>query len=281
MILTVLRPSAACASSTICVVGTKIAGISDRIRHTNKSVALYSAFGLMVGIGLLWLAETDGRLEPSTTWKAVVNNLGGLTVATALLSAAWELFGKRAFAEEVMAKASLSADVEKSGITHVTDAYLDTVPWNDLMTGASKVDIVVAYANTWRNAHLTRLQLLAKAPGVRVRVFLPDPDDPFTMSLLANRFGKNAGDVESKVREAIHEFGELRQPGGADLQVFVRSGDAVFSCYRFDGRAVLTLYSHSRERRSAVPTLVVQNGDLWKFIYTEIGAILAQSRQVS
>jgi hypothetical protein len=58
----------------------------------------------------------------------------------------------------------------------------------------------------------------------------------------------------------------------------VRAGDAVFSCYRFDSQAVLTLYSHGRERRNQVPTLVVRGGELFDFVYNEIAAIAEQSR---
>lgn len=68
--------------------------------------------------------------------------------------------------------------------------------------------------------------------------------------------------------------------GGADLRVYVRSGDVVFSCYRFDSRAVLTLYSHTRQRRSRVPTFVVKSGDLFTFVYEDITAILEQSQQI-
>ena len=49
----------------------------------------------------------------------------------------------------------------------------------------------------------------------------------------------------------------------AQVQVYLRKGDLVFSCYRFDSRAVLTLYSHSKERRTSVPTFVTRNGSLF------------------
>ncbi|WP_157571558.1 hypothetical protein [Nocardioides alkalitolerans] len=247
------------------------------IAGTNKSVALYSACGLAVGVLLLWLAARDGAYSLNPTWQSVFSNMGGVVVATTLISAAWELFGKRSLASEVMAMANLGADIQKSGIQHVTDAYLDTVPWDDLMTGATKVDIVVAYASTWRNAHWSRLEQLAANPKAQIRVFLPDPGDPQTMRLLSERFGKKPPEVRTKVEEAISEFGRLRGTGGADLSIHVRKGDLVFSCYRFDGQAVLTLYSHSRERRSNVPTFVVKTGSLWQFVHDEIEVIAAQS----
>jgi hypothetical protein len=254
--------------------------LRERASNTNKTVAIYAGGAFFVGVALLYASAQD-TWAWNETWRSVANSVGGLFIATALLSAGWELFGKRSFTNEIMARANLGSDIEKSGIAGVTDAYLDDVPWDELMTGATKVDIVVAYANTWRNARMALLTKLAQTPGVRLRVFLPDPDDDLTMNVLANRFGKTVDDVRGKVNEAILEFGEFRTAGGADLEIYVRAGDVVFSCYRFDGRAVLTLYSHGRVRQPKVPTLVLKSGALWQFVHEEIAAIKSQSRPLS
>jgi hypothetical protein len=100
------------------------------------------------------------------------------------------------------------------------------------------------------------------------------------MKTLADRFSTDPDSVAAKIGEAITEFSTLKVANGADVRIYVRPGDVVFSCYRFDGRAVLTLYSHSRERRSRVPTFVVGSGSVYDFVYDEIQAILDQSRQV-
>ena len=94
------------------------------------------------------------------------------------------------------------------------------------------------------------------------------------MKLLAERFATDAEDVRRKVEEAVREFGALRVEGGAELTVHLRRGDLLFSCYRFDSRAVITLYSHGRKRQTSVPTLVVGQGSLYQFVDREIQAIL-------
>jgi hypothetical protein len=253
---------------------------SQRRTLTNLKVIIGGVAGALVGLGLLWLAARHGRGQLNETWSSILSNVGALFIATSLLSLLWELAGKRAFAQEVMSQAHVGTDIVRAGITRVTDQYLEAVEWEDLMEGSSKVDIVVAYAATWRNMHRGRLLRIASRRGARIRVFLPDPEDELTMTVLANRFNTTVEDIAAKVSQAITEFGELASDGGATVEVYVRPGDVVFSCYRFDGRAVLTLYSHTKERRTAVPTLVVRNGELWSFVHEEIDAIRGQSRMV-
>ncbi|MBN8981994.1 MAG: hypothetical protein J0I29_12070 [Rhizobiales bacterium] len=80
--------------------------------------------------------------------------------------------------------------------------------------------------------------------------------------------------LKDKINEAIADFKEL---GG---EVHVRAGDAVFSCYNFEHKAVLTLYSHSQERRGSVPTFLVGDGMIRQFVTSDIEAILRQSTPV-
>lgn len=251
----------------------------DRSRRaeTNRATVLIALGACVVGIGILWLATWPIW---SDAWTSIWDNVGGLVIATGLLTAAWELIGKRSFAAEVLAKARLSTDVVAAGIQRASDQYLQYVEWDSLFGGAGKVDIVVAYGATWRNAQRVNLEKVAANKRGRIRVFLPDPDDVHTMKTLAERFSTDPDSVSARIREAITDFSTLKVANGADVRVHVRSGDVVFSCYRFDGRAVLTLYSHSRERRSRVPTFVVGSGSVYDFVYDEIQAISEQSRQV-
>lgn len=242
---------------------------------TNLSAVLIAS-GLAVGGALImWLSAS---IQGNDTLAAFLGQVGGLMLATGGLAVAWELLGRRAFAREVLATAQLSSDVTESGVTRITDQYLDDVEWAELFSGCQRLDIVVAYASTWRNTHWARLQAIAGRPDSRIRVFLPDPDDTATVENLARRFSKTPDAVRGLILDAMSEFGSLAVPGGGEVQVFLRAGDAVFSCYRFDSRAVLTLYSHSRSRQTSVPTFVVAVGDLFRFVRSEIDAIESQSK---
>lgn len=228
---------------------------------------------------LFWLTSIDKLFEGALPLQTTLNQIAGLIIATGLLSVGWELVGKRHFAGEILAKAQLSAEVVDAGILRITDQYLDDIEWSELFEGVSKLDIAVAYGRTWRNMHSKRLSAVAQRKGTLIRVFLPDPEDDLTMQTLANRFDMTTESLQTTVREAIEDFASLSTPGGGEVEVYVRPGDMVFSCYRFDNRAVLTMYSHGKKRRTSVPTLVVRSGKLYQFVYDELAAIHAQSRR--
>lgn len=248
--------------------------------ETNTRTVIIGLLAILMAVGLFWVSNQESWYQENSPWQSTWNQIAGLVVATGLITVAWELLGKRRFAAEVLAKARLSTDVVDAGITRVTDQYLEDVEWADLFEGANKIDMVVAYARTWRNTHAHRLRSVAARSGTRLRFFLPDPDDEVTMRVLAARFNQDPHSLAATVREAVSEFSALATQGGGRVEVYVRPGDAVFSCYRFDGRAVLTLYSHARERRTSVPTFGVRGGQLFKFVYEEIAAIKSQSTRV-
>lgn len=253
-----------------------VTGAALQSKVTNRSTIILALIFTIVGAALFYVAGHES-VDGNQALSAFLSQAGGLVLATGLLTLGWDLVGRRAFADEVLAKARLSADVVQSGLQRVTNQYLEEVEWSDLFRDVNKLDIVVAYASTWRYAHLGRLQAVAKRPEARIRVFLPDPDDPDTVRRLAERFSITEEALRAKIQDALEDFTGLAVPGGATVEVLVRKGDAVFSCYRFDSRAVLTLYSHSRERRTQVPTFVVAEGDLFQFVYEELVALRNQS----
>src|SRR5690606_27560373 len=105
--------------------------------------ALIAIGTVAAGALILWWSTAWASSAPMA---AFLGQLGGLLVATGLLTVVWDVFGRRAFAREVLAKARLSADVVDSGITRITDQYLHEVAWEELFDGARHIDIVVAYA---------------------------------------------------------------------------------------------------------------------------------------
>jgi hypothetical protein len=243
---------------------------------TRLSIILGLCFVVIGGLLMWWSGTSEWKSNGQV--QAFLGQFGGLLVATGLLAVAWDLFGRRALADEVLAKAGLSADIARAGIVRVTDQYLADVEWASLFRDVTKLDIFVAYAATWRSTHWGSLQQVARRSGARIRIFLPDPSNDRTVAVLADRFHTQPHALIGKINEAVREFRSLAVPGGATLEVWLHAGDAVFSCYRFDSKAVLALYSHGQERRTQVPTFVVDGGELFEFVYNELESIAAHSK---
>lgn len=175
---------------------------------------------------------------------------------------------------------NLTCDFEAAGLLRIGATYLSELEWKQLFAEVIELDIVVAYGQTWRNLHARELAQVAARPDGRIRVFLADPDDEFTLALLADRFNTSTDELRTRITATRSAYEALRRPGGAHIEVYYRPGDRVFSFYRFDDIAVVGLYSHSRARGAAVPVFVcARPGELYDFIHDELAVILDQSRQ--
>jgi hypothetical protein len=244
---------------------------------TTLRTALVAAGVLLVGLALLLVSSTN-RLDAHPAWQGFLSQLGGLLVASVAIAALWELVAKRAFAGEVFAIARVGTDVRNAALTRIGTSYLDDVDWESYFATVEKLDIFVAYAGTWRGTNYQRLRHVASQPTSRVRVFLPNPHDAVLVGRLAQRFAMTEDDVASRIRTARTEFAGLLQAQGGEVRVYYHSGDPLFSCYRFDRTAILTLYSHTRSRTN-VPTIVCRDGGtLYDFVREELRAIEEQSR---
>lgn len=234
----------------------------------------------LAGLGLLYLAGRDDWWKHAHGARALVDSLGALLIASVALGLIWEYAGKRGFARQILATASAGADLETLGIDRMSMNYIEVPDWAALFIGLQKLDVFVAYGRTWRRNNFQRLQQLAGTPGSRIRIFLADPDDELTMSSMAPRFNMTIEALKAAIMEARDEYAALPVGQGSTIEVFYRSGESLFSCYRLDGVAVLTMYTHSRQRMG-VPTIQCRDGgQLYKFVRGEFKALESQSRQV-
>ncbi|MDQ2881602.1 MAG: hypothetical protein M3Y48_10330 [Actinomycetota bacterium] len=174
---------------------------------------------------------------------------------------------------------SLTRGFEAAGLLRIGATYLGELEWKQLFAEVTELDIVVAYGQTWRNLHARELAQVAARPDRRVRVVLADPYDELTVAVLADRFDITRDELRARITATRSAYQALRRPDGAQIEVYYRAGDRVFSFYRFDDIAVVGLYSHCRARGAAVPVFVcARPGELYEFIQDELAVILDQSR---
>ncbi|WHT21181.1 hypothetical protein N8J89_09020 [Crossiella sp. CA-258035] len=233
-----------------------------------------------VGLLLLWIAGTLDAIKSNPGAQNVVNNLGSALITGMALVVLWELASKRSFAREVIEITGSATNLERSGIIRAGTEYLKDADWDNLFSRARELDIFFAYGQTWRNSNLSNLRAIAKKKDCQIRVFLPDAEDPETVKQFAARIMKTPERTVDLIVEAKEDFERLSMQGSANISIYYRPGTLLYSAYRFDNTAVVTLYSHHQERGS-VPTIVCQGpGSLYSFVRNDLESIRQQSRKV-
>jgi len=246
-----------------------------RTVHT-YGTAIIAVVVVFIGVALLYLSGSPSFGQHQPSLQTLVRELGALLVVTGGITVLWDLKGRRDFADEVLAKAQVSADIRSSGVQRLSMQYLDDVEWSRMFHRAREIEISVSYATTWRTVHWTRFQEFSQDGKNSLRVYLPHPEDEAVISTLALRYDYTSVKVKQQIMEAASAFASLRKEGGADIRVYYRRGDPTFACYRFDDQIVVTLYSHRRVRGD-VPTMLIGPGTLYDFFAAELAAIRGQS----
>jgi hypothetical protein len=258
-----------------------VASTSHRLawarRAFTQTTVITSLVTILIGIGLLYWGGRDDLWTEHHGLQALVNGVAGLLIVSMGLGLLWQLGGKRAFAREILESATAGTDADAAGLTRIGMNYAVVPDWEALFRDVRKLDIFFAYGRTWRNLNIQRLQSVAMRADTRIRVFLPDPEHEETIARLAERFEMESVGLVSAINEAQGVYSHLACAAGSTVEVYHRQGDSLFSCYRFDNTAVMTLYSHQRVR-TEVPTFVCRAGGfLYDFLREEFRAIQAQS----
>lgn len=244
---------------------------------------------LIAGLGIFFLycsAQKDWWIGYEV-WQTVVQQLGGLLLVTVAITLLWELWGKRAFLDEVLAKAQISKEITFAGIVKITDSFHHDIDWKSYFRMVNKLDIFFAYGRTWRNTYIEELREVAAREDVRIRLVLPDPDNEQTVIELARRFNYTPENLKTLIREAEADFRNLRPfkgAKGAQIDIWFLPATPHFTFYRFDHIAILALYSHRKER-APVPTFICEmGGTLYDYIRKEFDAMISQeglARQIT
>ena len=142
----------------------------------------------VAGMSLLGLTASSETWRDAPSWQAFLQNLGSLLFVTGLLTVAWDLFSKRAFAKELLDLTGLADDVRAAGLVRVVASFRTEMEWPDLLRNASTLDLFVCWARTWRNQNESELAaILARKSGL-IRVVLPDHEHAETLATMATHF---------------------------------------------------------------------------------------------
>jgi hypothetical protein len=241
-------------------------------------IIIAALVAVIAGMVLLIVSQTiDG---PQLEWlRSLLSAVGALLMASVALGLAWEFWGRASFLEDVMNRIGMAQNLERAGIRNVTNQYLHDVPWTDYIQQSKHVDLLFAYARTWRNSHQGELAELLRRPDARVRVVLPDTEDDATMADLARRYSYTPEQLAELITEAVDFFKDAHDPAsGCSLRILMHHSPQVYSYYRFDRAGVIALYRQAGGR-GLVPVIeFLQGGVLYQMLKDDFEDVVSESR---
>lgn len=240
---------------------------------------LLSIILAIAGILLMSVATRVGEAGYHKT-GIFLEESGAAVFISGVLSTLWELGGKRAFADEILAKANMSRDLADAGIDLVTYSFKDErINWEQLFKGTCRLDIFVAYAHTWRNTQSERISKLLSDPDAKLRVVLPNPERVELVNALADRFEMKPEVVKQEIDEAKKFFQRREDKATGTVELYFTDVMPLFTCYRFSNKMVFALYNH-RAGQQPVPSFVCdREGFLFRFFSEEFEGILADTQR--
>jgi hypothetical protein len=233
-------------------------------------------------VGLL--LSTDSWFQGHPRLFSILVNISGLLIPTGALAVAWEVYGRKKFAEESFKLNGLTRSMLKSGLVEVSDDYLAD-RWKQFFKGSKEIDIVSLYAGSWRAKNLKHLEKAVR-DGAHLRAFLPDVTSPAAMEVLAARLKTDVPVATSRVQDAIDDYLGLLKPvpgkrrgSGAKgrVSIYLRGEHSHFTLYRADNKSVFTLYTHEQKRHTAVPMFRFEGGWFGTFAETELRTLVETS----
>jgi hypothetical protein len=128
--------------------------------RVNLRVQLLSLLFAALGITLMLVSPSVGTAGYHKT-ATLMEESGAALFISGVLAVLWELAGKRAFSDEILAKANMSRDLADAGIEVAVYSFKDErIDWKQLFKSACRLDIFVAYGHTWRNTYSERIDKL-------------------------------------------------------------------------------------------------------------------------
>ncbi|MGN5635821.1 hypothetical protein [Streptomyces sp. AC154] len=249
---------------------------------TNLKYWLLACVGLVVGGALLYTSGLQW-FDEHEAFGTLVNQLGGLLIASVALATLWDLVGRRSFFREMLEVLDLKHDVHVSGLDSIGTDYRKVVDWDDCLSSAKNLDIFAAWATTWRNNNQTNLQQLASRADARIRICLPDPNDNTCIKSLAARFNMSQPEARAKLNEAIEGYKKLDANGSRSgrVEIYTTPIFRAFTSYRIDNQFVVTLYHHKDNRSGSFPAFTCRKGgSLFAFFEEDLEGVLGASTKI-
>lgn len=116
--------------------------------RVNLRLVLTAVVVAVVGSGALLISGFENAWKGNQHWQILLRTLGSSLIVTGGLTMIWNFVAKRAFMEEVLAKAGIAKELQFAGVVQITGAFYRDVDWAALFQSLTKLDLFFAYAQT-------------------------------------------------------------------------------------------------------------------------------------
>ncbi|MGE0432212.1 MAG: hypothetical protein AB7S36_08130, partial [Planctomycetota bacterium] len=251
----------------------RAAELNGHMQRPQSRLLAFSLCVLLIGV-VLYLVG-DQLAQPRSDERALtaiivdaLRNVGGVLIATAVLSVGWEWFGKRELLAKYTENIRLLTEVERAGLIHVYRSWKEVRGWDDWLhaVGGRGVELLGIHFHDWIDKHEDEIRQAA-TDGI-VRAFLPDTKDPGVIATLDTRFGgkvaKHQAELVDQTIERLETIAKQCKPRSdrrrreseiSGVQVFLIKQVPTHTLYRLGSNYVLTIYNHQM-KSTAVPAFV-------------------------
>lgn len=223
-------------------------------RSTERTIIVALAF-LIVGFLLLTFGS---NVEPK--WlSALAVNVGSFIIASVVMAVIFQFWQLRGLIDDLFRQARVAEQIQRAQLSGFSVSFYDNVPWDEMFNESNRLDLMVAYAATWRNTHQARLERFVSRNDSGLEVVLPDPEVTPTLEELARRFNMSPEEVRQRIIDATEFFKRLGTNARGVVRIYYHVRAPQFTFYRFNNRAVFATYRH-RPGRGPILTLVSKRG---------------------
>ncbi len=164
-----------------------------------------------------------------------------------------------------------------SGIVRIAP-FAALVPRFDELIGASASMVVYfIHSRRWRENHDAAIKGFMSREGTRLEVFLPDLENHELMFSLEKHFDDGPL-IPALVEDAYRYFARLARDYQKPVQVRLFGRYPTYSFYRFDGRAVMAMYSNSVAKKELPAFEITMDGFLGNFLAADIEDLRRECR---
>lgn len=213
-------------------------------------------------------------------WLSLLaNGLGSFLIASVAIGLIFEFWQLRGLLDDLNEQARIIHEVAAARLSGFSASFYDSVPWEKLFLESTRLDMVFAYAATWRNAHQNHLERFLRRRDTQVQVVLPDPNQNVVINEMAHRFGTTPEQLKARIAEAEDFFRTLGSAAQGTVRIFHFGRSFTLTLYRFNSRAVLTTYRLPPNRGSVLTLVGDRGGELYEWVRDQWYGILKDGQE--